>query len=83
MLPNGKQFRFLFLKLFWIYKLIMPHYLTALPKEPKPIDLAISEIKLLKEEVIELKREIKKINIKLKAKESVAEDKEYAGGWFW
>ncbi len=50
----------------------------------KPIEKVSDDIQLLKLEIEELKRELKKINIKLKAKDSIIEDQEnQERGWVW
>ena len=44
----------------------------------------IREIKLLKLTIEEMKRDIKKINLKLKAKESIDNDNSVkSSGWWW
>jgi len=55
----------------------------------KPIDVvkdelerATIEINLMKLTIEEMKRDMKKINIKLKAKESIEKDN-LSTGWFW
>ncbi len=45
------------------------------------ISSVIDDIKLMKLTIDELKRDIKKINIKLKARESI--DDEVSGGWWY
>jgi|TARA_R110002020_G_scaffold306010_3_gene521972 hypothetical protein len=54
----------------------------------KPIDVVkgdlekvVDDMKLMKLTIDELKRDIKKINIKLKARESI--DDEVSGGWWY
>ncbi len=54
----------------------------------KPIDVVkgdlekvLDDMKLMKLTIDELKRDIKKINIKLKARESI--DDEVSGGWWY
>ncbi len=46
------------------------------------ISSVIDDIKLMKLTIDELKRDIKKINIKLKAKESI-ENEVNGGWWYW
>jgi hypothetical protein len=44
----------------------------------------IQDIKLMKLTIDEMKRDIKKINVKLKARESIEKDNENeTKGWFW
>tara|TARA_R100000808_G_C2079131_1_gene103657 strand:- start:395 stop:598 length:204 start_codon:yes stop_codon:yes gene_type:complete len=47
------------------------------------LDKVVDDIKLMKLTIDELKRDIKKINIKLKAKESIENDNIVSGGWWY
>jgi len=50
----------------------------------KPIEKLADDIILLQLEIEELKRELKKINIKVKARDSIIEEKERLNqGWVW
>ena len=53
--------------------------------EIKPIDIVKDDIELLKYEIHRLQDEVKKINIKLKAKESIQNDNvnQKSSGWWW
>tara|TARA_R100001594_G_scaffold3957_2_gene14539 strand:- start:359 stop:583 length:225 start_codon:yes stop_codon:yes gene_type:complete len=54
-----------------------------LEKATIEISSIIDDIKLMKLTIDELKRDIKKINIKLKAKESIENDNIVSGGWWY
>ncbi len=50
----------------------------------KPIEKLADDIQLLKLDIEELKRELKKINVRLKARDSIIEEKEKLDqGWVW
>ncbi len=50
----------------------------------KPIEKLADDIILLQLEIEELKRELKKINIKVKARDSIIEEREKLNqGWVW
>jgi len=50
----------------------------------KPIDVLKDDIEVLKSEIYRLQEEVKKINIKLRAKESIDKDNSVnKGGWWW
>jgi len=52
--------------------------------EIKPIDIVKDDIEVLKSEIYRLQEEVKKINIKLRAKESIDKDNSVnKGGWWW
>jgi cell division septum initiation protein DivIVA len=53
--------------------------------EIKPIDIVKDDIEVLKYEIHRLQDEVKKINIKLKAKESIQNDNvnQKSSGWWW
>ena len=53
--------------------------------EIKPIDIVKDDIEVLKYEIHRLQDEVKKINIKLKAKESIENDNvnQKSSGWWW
>lgn len=53
-----------------------------LEKATIEIGSLIQDIKLMKLTIEEMKRDMKKINIKLKAKESIEKDN-LSTGWFW
>lgn len=47
------------------------------------ISSIIDDIKLMKLTIDELKRELKKINLKMKARESIENDNIAGGGWWY
>ena len=53
--------------------------------EIKPIDIVKDDIEVLKSEIHRLQDEVKKINIKLRAKESIENDNvnQKSSGWWW
>jgi cell division septum initiation protein DivIVA len=51
--------------------------------EIKPIDIVKDDIEVLKYEIHRLQDEVKKINIKLKAKESIDNVNQKSSGWWW
>jgi cell division septum initiation protein DivIVA len=51
--------------------------------EIKPIDIVKDDIEVLKYEIHRLQDEVKKINIKLKAKESIENVNYKSSGWWW
>lgn len=55
-----------------------------LEKATIEIGSLIQDIKLMKLTIEEMKRDIKKINVKLKAKESIENDNvKQSSGWWW
>ncbi len=55
-----------------------------LEKATIEIGSLIQDIKLMKLTIDEMKRDIKKINVKLKAKESIENDNvKQSSGWWW